>query len=297
MAQPGPLGLVLTIGYSLLMAFLIAGTRRKAKARMHGRIGPPLWQPLLDFLKLLYKDLSLPSTFSTIFFLAPVIGAIVGIVASLIVPLPGIQTLSFSGDIAVLVILVGAIDFMLLTGGVSSGNPYSWISFSRAAMLAIIREVFVAASFAALVVKAQETSLIKAIAAVPLHFKASLGIFFLVCSLGVSLTTVFSAPLAETEILEGFLIEYSGPLLALAELTHMLQTYIVLSLSSTLLASALGTGATGIIVHILLLLAFSLLTSFLDSAFARLRIRAAVKIYALLLAICTLCVYASLMLG
>jgi NADH-quinone oxidoreductase subunit H len=279
------------------MAFLIAGTRRKAKARMHGRIGPPLWQPLLDFLKLLYKDLSLPSTFSTIFFLAPVVGAIVGIVASLIVPLPGIQTLSFSGDIAALVILVGAIDFMLLTGGVSSGNPYSWVSFSRAAMLAIIREVFVAASFAALVVKAQETSLIKAIAAVPLHFKASLGIFFLVCSLGVSLTTVFSAPLAETEILEGFLIEYSGPLLALAELTHMLQTYIVLSLSSTLIASALSTGATGIIVHILLLLAFSLLTSFLDSAFARLRIGAAVKIYALLLAICTLCVYASLMLG
>ncbi|MCC6004263.1 MAG: NADH-quinone oxidoreductase subunit H [Thermofilum sp.] len=297
MAQPGPLGLVLTIGYSLLMAFLIAGTRRKAKARMHGRIGPPLWQPLLDFLKLLYKDLSLPSTFSTIFFLAPVVGAIVGIVASLIVPLPGIQTLSFSGDIAALVILVSAIDFMLLTGGVSSGNPYSWVSFSRAAMLAIIREVFVAASFAALVVKAQETSLIKAIAAVPLHFKASLGIFFLVCSLGVSLTTVFSAPLAETEILEGFLIEYSGPLLALAELTHMLQTYIVLSLSSTLIASALSTGATGIIVHILLLLAFSLLTSFLDSAFARLRIGAAVKIYALLLAICTLCVYASLMLG
>jgi len=296
-AQPGPLGLVLTIGYSLLMAFLIAGTRRKAKARMHGRIGPPLWQPLLDFLKLLYKDLSLPSTFSTIFFLAPVVGAIVGIVASLIVPLPGIQTLSFSGDIAALVILVSAIDFMLLTGGVSSGNPYSWVSFSRAAMLAIIREVFVAASFAALVVKAQETSLIKAIAAVPLHFKASLGIFFLVCSLGVSLTTVFSAPLAETEILEGFLIEYSGPLLALAELTHMLQTYIVLSLSSTLIASALSTGATGIIVHILLLLAFSLLTSFLDSAFARLRIGAAVKIYALLLAICTLCVYASLMLG
>jgi NADH-quinone oxidoreductase subunit H len=279
------------------MAFLIAGIRRKAKARMHGRIGPPLWQPLLDFLKLLYKDLSLPSTFSTIFFLAPVIGAVVGIVASLIVPLPGIQTLSFSGDIAVLVILVGAIDFMLLTGGVSSGNPYSWISFSRAAMLAIIREVFVAASFAALVVKAQETSLSEAIAAVPLHFKASLCIFFLVCSLGVSLTTVFSAPLAETEILEGFLIEYSGPLLALAELTHMLQTYIVLSLSSTLIASALSTGATGIIVHILLLLVFSLLTSFLDSAFARLRIGAAVKIYALLLAICTLCVYASLVLG
>jgi NADH-quinone oxidoreductase subunit H len=281
------------------MAFLIAGIRRKAKARMHGRIGPPLWQPLLDFLKLLYKDLSLPSTFSTIFFLAPVIGAIVGIVASLIVPLPGIQTLSFSGDIAALVILVGAIDFMLLTGGVSSGNPYSWISFSRAAMLAIIREVFVAASFAALVVKAQETSLVEAILRryLPLHFKASLCIFFLVCSLGVSLTTVFSAPLAETEILEGFLIEYSGPLLALAELTHMLQTYIVLSLSSTLIASALSTGATGIIVHILLLLVFSFLTSFLDSAFARLRIGAAVKIYALLLAICTLCVYVSLVLG
>jgi len=291
--------LIIAFLYSLVVSFIIAGLRRKSKARMQGRIGPPVWQPFCDFLKLLLKEVSLPSSSSLIFLFAPVTSLVLVIVASFIVPVPGLRTISFSGDIPFFVILIGAVDFVLLMGGISTGNPYSWISFSRSTILAIIREIFFIASVIVLIVKAQEFSFYEAVfnSHVSHILKISISIFFLIYSLGVSVTTVFSAPLAETEILEGIFIEYSGPLLAFAELTHMLLTYVVLSLSSTLFVSTFVTGAPGIIFHFILVVIFTFLISYLDSVFARLKIGSAVKIYSLLLAVSTGCVIVSLLVG
>lgn len=273
--------------YAISAAVLIAGIRRKLRARLQGRVGPPIWQPLLDFAKLLYKRPTIPSSASLTFIGAPCISFLASLAAAVLVPVALNATLGFEGDLIVLFLLFFAGEAAIVLGGLASGNPYSWLSSSRSLIIMLTREVMLGAALLLLyAAAAPQLSLRSVLLAVPLPVAAPLALFFIAFALASSLTTLLSAPLAETELLEGYLIEYSGPFLAVAELAHWLLAYTPLALAASLLLAAgslLELGWLTVVAHFLLLVVFSAALALLDVAFARLRIWEAVKLVVVML--------------
>ncbi|MFH0817912.1 MAG: NADH-quinone oxidoreductase subunit H, partial [Candidatus Micrarchaeota archaeon] len=51
---------ILWVLLSFLVGALLQGVQRKLVARFQGRIGPPVFQPIYDILKLLSKETIIP---------------------------------------------------------------------------------------------------------------------------------------------------------------------------------------------------------------------------------------------
>ncbi|MEM0495344.1 MAG: NADH-quinone oxidoreductase subunit H [Thermofilum sp.] len=272
--------------YVFFAAVLVAGVRRKLRARLQGRVGPPVWQPILDFLKLLFKKPTAPSLANPVYVSAAVIALLASLAAAALVPFTRQHPLCFAGDIVAFFILLFAGEAVLVVGGLASGNPYSWLSGMRAMLIMMVRELLLAGALLLLYASTQKLSLVEALPAVPPAVAVPLALFFVAFALVLSMSTLFSAPVAETEVLEGYFIEYSGPLLAMAELSHWLLAYAPLALASSLFlaaAGALGLSWLAAAAHLLMLAAFSAVLAVLDAAFARLRIWGAMKLAAALL--------------
>ena len=78
---------VFLLGFLLtaVIGFLASWFDRKLTARLQYRIGPPLLQPLYDFLKLLEKETLIPKASSRFTFVsAPIVGLISAITVSAI---------------------------------------------------------------------------------------------------------------------------------------------------------------------------------------------------------------------
>ena len=76
---------------------------RKITARVQWRVGPPLFQPVYDFVKLLGKQVVVPEGASRFLFLsAPLVGfAAVGVVTALLVRAIVFPDQTFVGDLIV----------------------------------------------------------------------------------------------------------------------------------------------------------------------------------------------------
>jgi len=166
-------------------------------------------------------------------------------------------------------------------GGLASAR----ISGSRSLSLILIRDALLALTIISLYLRSGKLTLAQAIEEVPAPHALLLFAFFTLFLLFSSLTTLFSAPLAETEILEGYLLEYSGPLLALAELSHWLTSYAVAGIASAAALRVLGLWLEGLapLMHLLIVILLAFLLASTDAVFARLRIWGSVKLAALTL--------------
>ena len=97
-------------GFLFLAVFSLAGEfiDRKLYARLQNRVGPPWFQPLADFIKLLAKEDVVPTEANAVMFnIAPLFAVAAAACAYLYIPLGGTQALfSFSGDILVVLYLL-----------------------------------------------------------------------------------------------------------------------------------------------------------------------------------------------
>lgn len=217
-------GFLLTAVIGLFASWL----DRKLTARIQYRVGPPLFQPLYDILKLLNKETLIPIGASSLPFLAaPLIGLSSVMVVSTILwvsNLPHQQ--SFVGDVIVVIYLLLIPSLCIVLGGFASGNPLASLGASREIKLILSYELpFILAVLVA-VIQADFSVRIGDILAT----QAQNGIFASTWSGGLALLVAvmctqaklalvpFDAPEAETEISHGVLIEYSGTLLAVFQL-------------------------------------------------------------------------------
>ena len=91
--------------FCVVFGILLAGLDRKLVARMQKRVGPPILQPLFDFLKLCGKETIVPRQANKkVFLAAPVIGLASLLVTSLVLPLSATFT-ACSGVADVIVVL------------------------------------------------------------------------------------------------------------------------------------------------------------------------------------------------
>ncbi|WP_297523104.1 NADH-quinone oxidoreductase subunit H, partial [Thermococcus sp.] len=115
--------------YALVVGFIFMGIERKAMARIQRRIGPPIYQPIIDTLKLLGKKESVSHGF--IYNFGPVFALGVSITALLFIPIANFQLFSSNADLIVVAYLLEVPMLGIMLGAMSSGNPYSALGVQR----------------------------------------------------------------------------------------------------------------------------------------------------------------------
>jgi formate hydrogenlyase subunit 4 len=279
-----PLAVLLFPGglFALALGLMLKGLDRRVAARLQGRVGPPLAQPFYDLVKLGRKRTMVPDIASAPVFLgAPLIGAVTMLLAAALVPIPGVYAPSpLLGDLLVLLYLLAVPAVVLMIGGSASGSPFGAIGFSREMALMIAYEGPLVLVVAAVALRTGSFSLTDIVAYQQAHgaflfdpvmWPALIAFLaFYPANLGI---VPFDIPEAETEVLEGPLLEYSGPALGLFKVMSALKAVVVLGLGVALFFPTAPDGAAGLVVHLAKLTLMMLVgVTFLRVSMGRMRI-------------------------
>lgn len=284
--------------FALAVGLFYKGLDRRMEARLQRRIGPPLIQPVLDIAKLLTKETLIPKTANrTAFLMAPVIGFTGMAVCAAFIPIAGVYSgLTNMGDLLVIFYLLPVPAIALMLAGSASSSPFGAVGFSREMLMMLAYEIpLLAVLLAVAMLVGQQTgtgaefSLAKIIG-----YQAKEGMLgfnpvmipalaaYLIFLPGTMGVIPFDIPEAETEVLEGPLLEYGGPLLALFQIGSALKTFVVLGLGVALFfPGTLGdfwiVNLAWFLLKCLLLMALSL--TLVKSATGRFRIDQAFWFY------------------
>ncbi len=268
--------------FSLLVGLLAVWIDRKVTARIQWRVGPPLLQPVYDLVKLIGKEVLLPVGAQPLVFLfAPLVGLAGAVLAAFLLGSVNFLQSSFVGDLIVLVYLLFLPSLAIIIGGSASGNPISAIGSSREMKLILAYELPLALAVITVIINAGFTLNLNNIVAGP--GAASVSGFLallvtLICVQAKLAVVPFDIPEAETEIMEGPLVEYSGLPLAIFKTMEALLLYILPLYVITLFLGGLGEGwwmLLGVLKYVLLLVIIILI----KNTNPRLRIDQAVNFF------------------
>jgi len=238
------------LAFSSNVGLFFSWIDRKLAAKLQYRVGPPLYQPWADMIKLFAKEMVIPSQAHRFWF---ILAPLVSFSAMMIVPLmlPIIYTpapLSFLGDIIVLLYLLTLPGLAAMIAGWSSANPYASIGAQREVVQLFSYELPLLVSIFTIVLSIQPFSLrIEDIVSWqlshgPFCFKISgfLALIVAFFATQAKLTLApFDIPDAKTEIVAGPYTEYSGAALMLFNLSQSMRMFILSWFLSTIFLGGL----------------------------------------------------------
>ena len=261
----------------LVVAIVFAGISLKVTARIDRRYGPPIYQPVIDLVKLV----SLKTNVSHgVIFDWGLIAAIAGSsVALLMIPMGGIHPLSGSGDLLVILYLM---IFSSLGAGLAVGaseNPNASMGMSRKLMLGLGYEVPLLLIVLAMMTYYHTTSLVDLVAVqraggmlgvLRFPLSAVAAILIMPVMQGVRPFDLASAP---QEVASGPMVEMGGKYLALLVIEHSLHAAVVLSL----LVDLFFGGATNLGIFILKMTGIFLFGVLVNAVYPRFRVEQALR--------------------
>lgn len=272
------------LAFAMLLAPLFAGITRKLRARLHSRQGPPILQPYYDLLKLMGKD-DCQVTDTALHRVAPMIVFTGAIAAATLVPM-GIQApLGFGGDGLVLIYLLTFSAIGTVLAGLSSRSPFAATGASREIMLLLVVEPVMAASFFTFGAKVGSLGLWEIADGVAASgWAPSLVIAALAGLLAIQAESAklpFDIAEAETEIIGGPFVEYSGISLAAFEWALMIRHVVLASFLVTLLGRLPFEAVpwAGLLLHPVKVLLVLCLVEAIAALSPRLRISQAIRFY------------------
>ena len=245
-ALAGLLVLLIHLALMLAAAPLVVGVSRRLQARMTGRTGPPLAQPLRDLARLLRKQPVVAEGTSWVFRTAPMASLSATLAAASLVPsfALGMATAGIS-DLLAIAGLLAVARVSTALAAMDTGTAFGGIGASREMTFAVFAEpVFFLVVFT-LALLAGTTNLDTIVGLI------SSGTFGLRISMALALVAAVLVALVEcgrlpvdspsthlelTMVHEAMVLEYSGRHLAMIELSAALRLLIWMSLISVIFA-------------------------------------------------------------
>ena len=270
----------------LLLAPLLSGLIKNWKAKLQNRYGPPIWQPYLDVVKFLRKDMVISEHASWIFSATPYVLFLTALSAGLMVPLVTAQApLGLIGGALALVGLLALGRFFLALGGLDPASAFGGMGSSREMTLAAIAEPAMMLAIFTVAITAGSTNLSQIVLA-----SAGPGWKFLDPAHALAFAAMFVVLLAETGripvdnpathleltmIHEAMLLEYSGRYLALIEwgasikqlvlMTLLANIFFPLGLAADNTATAFGMGLIFLVLKLMVLAGAVVLVEFTNA--------------------------------
>lgn len=261
---------------------LLAGwVDRKVSARFQYRVGPPILQNFNDFLKLLGKEtILLKGAVNSLFVMAPFIAFAMLVLVSTIVGVALFFGLGFSGDLFVVLYLLMIFSTMVILGGTATGNVYASLGSSREIKLLLADELaFILICLIPIIKSNYQIDLVHILdmQSTSGPFIASISgtigfIIGLLCIQAKMTLPPFHIPEAETELVEGPYMEYSGPLLAFWKLNHYMMFVLFPFLLILLFLGGFNLQGWGILWALLKYLLILVLMIIIKNTNPRLRI-------------------------
>lgn len=272
------------------LAPLLSGVTRKIRARLLRRLGPSVFQPYRDLLKLIRKEAVVAENASWLFRAAPyAIFATTWVAATLVPTFATGLMLSGAADLIVIVALLGTARFLLALAGLDVGTSFGGIGSSREMMFASLAEPAMLMAVFTLSLFAGSTQL-SSISTFMLGPNAGLSISIalalialVIVAIGENARIPVDNPATHLELTmvhEAMILEYSGRHLAVIEAAASLKLLLYLSLiacvfvpwgtasaSAGVLAYAVGLGA-----YAAKLAAFAFLLVLFETAVAKMRV-------------------------
>jgi len=222
--------MVVAVVGTAVVGLLVRWVDRKVTAKVQWRVGPPVYQPLADLVKLLGKETIVPAAGNRWgFLLAPVVGfAAVAVAAALLVAANWNPEAGFLGDLIVLVYVLTIPSLAVIIGAASSANPHAGLGASREMKLVLSYELVFVLALLTVIIRAGYTFRVGALVEAQrtggpmlLHPSALVGFVVALLAMQAKVGAVpFDIAEAETEIMGGVFVEYSGPPLAVIHLTR-----------------------------------------------------------------------------
>jgi NADH-quinone oxidoreductase subunit H len=293
-------GAVFIIIYAMYCNWL----SRKTVARLQNRRGPMhtgpygLLQPFADVVKLLAKeDITPAAANKALFNAAPVVIFALALSAVFIMPIQSITNfysytpiLSFEGDLVIVLLILSLIVLNIFLAGWSSSNAFGAVGATRVALATLAYEIplvllalgpaIMAGSLSINNIVAWEVTSVQNFLAAPSLWGLVLGIVmfvgFCICILSLLAETEmrpFDMAEAETEIVHGWQVEYSGKKLALLTLGRDIKMVLASALLTSLfLGGPAGPFLPPVVWFIIKTTFCILILSNLSAVFARFRI-------------------------
>jgi len=269
-------GFVFLSVYGLLFEYL----DRKIYSRLQNRMGPPWFQPLADFLKLLGKESVIPEgADKRVFAFLPVAALAAATAAYLYIPLYSVTSLfPFEGDLIVVLYLLTIPTLCFFLAGWYSTSVYATIGAVRALTQLFSYEVplFMALLAPALLADTWSLSGMTAYyAAHPWYLLINIPAFVvaIVACEGKLERVPFDISEAETEIVSGTFVEYSGRLFAIFRMVIDCELVVVSSLiAAVFLPFHPASAGLGFLLYVVKTLAILFILAVFKSVMARVRI-------------------------
>ncbi len=256
---------ILVVPGTVVLGLIASWVVRKVSALVQWRVGPPLFQPLYDVMKLMGKEILVPQEANrTVFLLAPLVGLVGILLLSvmlwwiLIVP----SEKAIVGDIIVAIYLMVLPSLALILGSSASASPHASIGTAREMKLVMGYELPLVLAFIVVLIKTGgQLSLVNISRQVPvLSISGMLAFIIALLCIQAKLGFVpFDIAEAETELGSGVLMEYSGALLAAWKLMHAVMLVALPLFLVTVFLGGYGTShlsGNGLYAAVLLLLFF-----------------------------------------
>jgi NADH-quinone oxidoreductase subunit H len=215
--------------FASVFGLIVGWIERKVSARVQFRVGPPFFQNFYDVFKLWGKEIILiRNTPYFIFIVAPIIAFATVIMTSTLVGVTFFYGIGIGGDLLFIIYLMVIYSVAMILGASSTGNVYSSIGAGREMKMLISDELaFVLVILVPIIHAGYKIDLTQILAYQSANgmiigsasgiIAFIVGILCLQAKMGM---VPFDIAEAETEIVEGPLMEYSGPLLAFWKLAH-----------------------------------------------------------------------------
>lgn len=245
MIVPPALISLLQVMLVLLGAPLLTGLVRRIRARIEGRQGPSIMQPLRDLRKLFRKEAVLPEHASWVYRLAPLLLMSSSLLVAAIAPFVSTRSpFDTVGDLftVVYLLLLGATALAL--GGLDPGTAFGGMGASREMTISALAEPAILLAIFSLSVPAGSSNLSRIVQASlddPGRLASPAGLLALAAFGIVLLAETGRLPvdnpsthLELTMIHEAMVLEYAGPDLGLVELAASMRLLIFSGLLASL---------------------------------------------------------------
>ena len=218
----GALGVIMLVvnGY-LLLGVIFTWFERKLLGRFQSRVGPNragpfgLLQAIADAIKLLFKEDIVPRRADRLIFnLAPIVMLAPALMALAVIPFgSGSYIADLNIGVLYVVAMSGIASLAVLMAGYSSANKLALFGSMRAVAMLISYEIPLIMALLGITLLAASMSMVDVIAAqsVPYVLVAPLGVLVFLVAISAELSrSPFDQAEAESEIVAGYLTEYSG---------------------------------------------------------------------------------------
>ncbi|HEX7629067.1 MAG TPA: NADH-quinone oxidoreductase subunit H [Candidatus Methylomirabilis sp.] len=271
----------------LALAPFFEGILRKVTAKVQSRQGPPIWQPYYDLLKLLGKEDIESGESPAMQRFASWLSLAAILTLAVLVPMGTTPPLSGAADAYLLISLLTLCGVSTMLAGLAAGSTYSLVGMSREMMSLMTLEPLLAVAVVVSVVHTRSMRLDAVLngsayvqAGLPLAGILMLGVAIFAFQALIG-RLPFDIAEAETELMEGSMVEYSGPKLALFKFTRMAKLVVY----GALLVSIFAPWGSGLPAPLNLfallakLLLLVLVVTLVAATHARYRIDQAIRYY------------------